>query len=136
MAFMWASIHHVATFFNTFEADNGDWWGSYSLAGALDITALVTTMGVMFFCKSMPTWVLWIVWIFIVVIAAYSYFINWEDASHYQNMALLLEPTGQRTPIYDTHGVLQDVPVMQVNTGLLWVGPFLASGFTIFSLIY
>jgi hypothetical protein len=40
MAFMRASIHHVATFFTNFEAGNGDWWGSYSLASAFDITAL------------------------------------------------------------------------------------------------
>jgi hypothetical protein len=32
--------------------------------------------------------------------------------------------------------VLHYVPVMQVNTHLLWVNPILASGFTIFSLIY
>jgi hypothetical protein len=136
MAFMWASIHHVAAFFNDFEADTGTTWGSYLLAGAFDITALVTTIGVMFFRKSMPGWVFWIVWAFILAIAGYSFFINWEYASHYQNMTLLLEPTGATTAVYDAHGVLHYVPVMQVNTRLLWVNPILASGFTIFSLIY
>jgi hypothetical protein len=136
MAFMWASIHHVAAFFNAFEADNSNTWGSYLLAGAFDITALVTTIGVMFFRKSMPGWVFWIVWAFILAIAGYSFFINWEYASHYQNMTLLLEPTGGTTAVYDAHGVLHYVPVMQVNTRLLWVNPILASGFTIFSLIY
>src|SRR5215469_1973774 len=136
IAFMWASIHHVAAFFNDFEADNGNTWGSYLLAGAFDITALVTTIGVMFFRKSMPGWVFWIVWTFIVTIAGYSFFINWEYASHYQNMALLLQPTGETTPVYDAQGVLHYVPVMRVNTSLLGVNPILASGFTIFSLIY
>jgi hypothetical protein len=76
------------------------------------------------------------VWTFILAIAGYSFFINWEYASHYQNMTLLLQPTGATTAVYDTHGVLHYVPVMQVNTHLLWVNPILASGFTIFSLIY
>jgi hypothetical protein len=136
IAFMWASIHHVAAFFNDFEADNGNTVGSYLLASAFDITALVTTVGVMFFRKSMPTWVFWIVWTFIIAIAGYSFFINWEYASHYQNMTLLLQPTGETTAVYDTQGVLHYVPVMQVNTSLLGVNPILASGFTIFSLIY
>jgi hypothetical protein len=90
----------------------------------------------MFFRKSMPRWVFWIVWAFILAIAGYSFFINWEYASHYQDVTLLLQPTGKTTPIYDTHGVLHYVPVMQINTHLLWVNPILASGFTIFSLIY
>jgi hypothetical protein len=111
VAFMWASIHHVAAFFNDFEADTGNTWGSYLLAGAFDITALVTTMGVMFFRKSMPGWVFWIVWAFILAIAGYSFFINWEYASHYQNLALLLQPTGATTAVYDTHGALHYVPV-------------------------
>src|SRR5215469_6515028 len=136
IAFMWASIHHVAAFFNDFEADSSNTLGSYLLAGAFDITALVTTIGVMFFRKSMPAWVFRVVWAFILAIAFYSFFINWEYVSHYQNMTLLLEPTGATTAVYDSHGVLHYVPVMQVNTSLLWVNPFLASGFTIFSLIY
>ena len=136
VAFMWASIHHVAAFFNDFEADTGNTWGSYLLAGAFDITALVTTIGVMFFRKSMPGWVFWIVWSFILAIAGYSFFINWEYASHYQNLALLLQPTGATIAVYDAHGALHYVPVMQVNTSLVWVNPILASGFTIFSLIY
>src|SRR6266516_7028677 len=119
VAFMWASIHHVATYFTDF-----------------DITALVTTSGVMFFRKSMPTWVLVIVWAFILAIAAYSFVINWEYASHYQNLDLILQPTGATTPVYDAHGVLQYVPVMRANTSLMWVNPILASGFTIFSLVY
>ncbi len=136
IAFMWASIHHIAAFYNNFEENSGNLIGSYMLAGAIDITALVTTIGVMFFRKSMPSWVFWIVWVFIVGIAIYSFFVNWEYASHYQNMELIMQPTGEATPVYDTHGVLHYVPVMQVNTGLLWINPVLASGFTIFSLIY
>ena len=136
VAFMIASIRHVAVFFDNFEPNNDNPYGSYALAGAFDITALVTTIGVMFFRKSMPRWVFGIIWAFILVIAGYSFFINWEYASHYQDMTLLLQPTGSTTPIYDIHGTLHYVPIMQVNTSLVWVNPFLASGFTILSLVY
>lgn len=136
IAFMWASIHHVAAFFNDFEADSGNSVGSYMLAGAFDITALVTTMGVMFFRKSMPLWVLCIVWTFILAITGYSFFINWEYASHYQSMTLLMQPTGVTTPIYDAHGVLHYVPEMRINTSLIYVNPIVDSGFTFFALIY
>jgi hypothetical protein len=60
-------------------------------------------------------------------------FINWEYASHYQSLSLLLQPTGATTAVYDRGGVLHFVPVMQVDRRLLWVNPILASGFTIFS---
>lgn len=136
VAFMVASIRHVATFFNDFEPNNDNTLGSYALAGAFDITALVTTIGVMFFRKSMPKWVFWIVWMFIAAIAGYSYIINLEYASHYQDMTLLMQPTGATTPALDAHGNVHYVAVMQVNTTLEWINPFLASGFTIFSLIY
>jgi len=136
-AFMWASIHHVATFFDNFEQNGtSDTIGSYLLAGAIDVTALVTTIGVMFFRKSMPKKIQVILWIFIVGLAIYSFFINWEYASHYQNTSLILQPTGQTTPVYDTHGVLHYIPVMVENTWLLYVNPALASCFTIFALIY
>lgn len=136
-AFMWASIHHVATYFNNFEQNGeGDMAGSYLLAGAFDITALVTTIGVMFFRKSMPGQIQFIVWVFIIAIAGYSFFINWEYAAHFQNATLVLQPTGDTTPVYDQQGNLHYVLVMKANTDLLYINPVLASGFTIFSLIY
>lgn len=136
-AFMWASIHHVATYFDNFEQYGpSDMIGSYLLAGAFDVTALVVTIGVMFFRKSMPRQVQVIVWIFIVAIAGYSYLINWEYAAHFQSMDLVLQPTGATTPVYDLAGHLHYVPVMRANVGLLFLNPLLASGFTIFSLIY
>jgi hypothetical protein len=135
IAFMAASISHLAVFFGDFEPDKVT-WGSYALAGAFDVTALVTTIGVMFFRRSMPTWVFCIVWIFIAAIAAYSYVINLEYTSHYQDMTLLMQPTGDATPVYDSQGILHYVPVMYVNTSLMWINPFLASGFTVFSLVY
>ena len=134
-AFMWASIHHVATFFNNFEQVNNT-VGSFMLAGAFDITALVTTIGVMFFRKNMPRYVQWIVWVFIVAIASYSFFINWEYAAHFQNVDLVLQSTGETTPMYDMQGHVQYIPVMKANTALLVINPLLASGFTVFSLIY
>lgn len=136
-AFMWASIHHVAAFFDHFEQNGAaDTLGSYLLAGAIDITALVTTIGVMFFRKSMPRNIQGILWVFIVGLALYSFFINWEYASHYQQSDLILQPTGQTTPVYDAQGVLHYVPVMRATTWLLSVNPALASCFTIFALIY
>lgn len=135
-AFMWASIHHIAKFFDGFEQSDGNTLGSYMLAGAFDITALVTTIGVMFFRKSMPRSIQIIVWAFIIGIAGYSFFMNWEYTAHFQSAALILQPTGETTPIYDTQGVLHYVPVMRANTNLLFINPVLASGFTIFSLIY
>lgn len=136
-AFMWASIHHVATFFDNFEQSGaGDSFGSYLLAGAIDITALVTTIGVMFFRRSMPKKIQVTLWIFIIGLALYSFFINWEYASHYQNTSLILQPTGQTTPVYDNQGQLHYVPVMTENLWLLYVNPALASCFTIFALIY
>jgi hypothetical protein len=136
-AFMYASIGHVAVFFQNYEQGGaGDVFGSYLVAGSIDITALVTTTGVMFFRKSMPRHILIILWAFIIGLALYSFLINWEYASHFQNASLLLQPTGKTTPVYDTHDVLHYVPVMQLNTTLLLVNPALASCFTIFALIY
>lgn len=136
IAFMAASIRHVAVFFNSFEPNNDNALGSYALAGAFDITALVSTIGVMFFRKSMPTWVFVIVWIFIGAIAAYSYVINLEYTSHYQDVSMLMQPTGQLTPVLDVHGNVHYEPVMKLNTTLEYINPFLASGFTIFALVY
>jgi hypothetical protein len=136
-AFMYASIGHVAVFFQNYEqGGSSDIFGSYLVAGSIDITALVTTTGVMFFRKSMPRHILIILWTFIIGLALYSFLINWEYASHFQDASLLLQPTGQTTPVYDTHGVLHYVPVMQLNTTLESINPWLASCFTIFALIY
>jgi hypothetical protein len=133
---MWASIHHVATFFANFEQDGNDTLGSYLLAGAFDVTALVTTIGVMYFRKSMPVEIQVLLWFFIAAIAGYSFFINWEYAAHYQSATLILQPTGETSIVIDAHGNVQYVSVMRQNTMLLFVNPLLASGFTVFSLIY
>lgn len=61
---------------------------------------------------------------------------NWEYSAHYENISLTLQPTGETTAVYDAQGNLHYVPVMHQNTALLVINPFLASGFTIFSLIY
>lgn len=136
-AFMYASIGHVAVFFQSYEQSGGsDIFGSYLVAGAIDITALITTTGVMFFRKSMPRTVQIVLWAFIIGLALYSFLINWEYASHFQTASLLLQPTGKTTPVYDTHGVLHYVPEMRLNTTLELINPALASCFTIFALIY
>jgi hypothetical protein len=136
-AFLWASIHHVATFFDHFEQNGAsNTFGSYLLAGAIDITALVTTIGVMFFRKSMPKGIQAILWVFILGLSLYSFFINWEYASHFQNSDLILQPTGETQAVYDASGQLHYVPVMSANSWLLYVNPAFASCFAIFALIY
>jgi hypothetical protein len=137
-AFMWASVHHVAYFFNNFEEGSKSQigFGSYVLAGAFDLTALITTIAVMFFRKNMSFVVLLVVWIFILAIAGYSFLINWEYVVHFQGADLTLEPTGATTPVYDQAGNLHYVPVMQQDQRLLVLNPLLASGFVLFSLIY
>ena len=91
-AFLWASIHHVATFFHNFESDTVDWSGSYTLAISIDVTALVLTIGVMFFRKSMPWGALLVVWFFIVALTAFSWLVNWEYAMRYQSTDLTTDP--------------------------------------------
>ena len=51
-SFLCASIHHIAAFFHNFEPDGSDYLGSYALAISVDATALVLTLGVMFFNHS------------------------------------------------------------------------------------
>lgn len=136
IAFMYASIHKVAYFFASSEEQNGNGLGSYAIAGAFDLTALVTTIGVMFFRKSMPRYIQIIVWLFIIAIAAFSYAVNWEYDAHFQSVTLALQHTGATTPVYDQQGNLHYVPVMKENATLVFLNPLLTAGFTIFSLIY
>jgi Helix-turn-helix domain len=91
-AFLWASIHHVATFFDNFEPGETDWTGSYTLAISIDATALVLTVGVMFFRKSMPGLALGVVWFFIFALTAFSWLVNWEYAMRYQSNDLTIDP--------------------------------------------
>ncbi len=91
-AFLWASIHHVATFFHYFEPDATDWNGSYTLAISIDLTALVLTVGVMFFRTSMPGLALFVIWFFIVALTAFSWLVNWEYAMRYQSADLTTDP--------------------------------------------
>lgn len=87
-AFLWASIHHVATFFHNFEPSGTDWSGSYALAISIDATAVVLTIGVMFFRKNMPWYAQCFVWFFIVALTAFSWLVNWEYAQKYQSYEL------------------------------------------------
>ena len=91
-AFLWASIHHIATFFHNFEPGGTDWTSSYTLAISIDATALVLTIGVMFFRKSMPGLALGVVWFFIVALTAFSWLVNWEYAMRYQSTDLTADP--------------------------------------------
>jgi|GEM_PF-3450457 len=111
-AFLWASIHHVATFFHNFESDTTNWNGSYTLAISIDLTSLILTVGVMFFRKGMPWGALIIVWFFIIALTAFSWFVNWEYAMRYQSNDL-------------THDAI-----------LKMLNPILASAFAFLNLAY
>jgi hypothetical protein len=88
IAFMAASIRHVATFFHDFEQDQGDWVNPYTLAVSIDLTSLTLTIGVMFFRKNMPWYAQLITWFFVVALTGFSWFVNWEYARTYEGSAL------------------------------------------------
>lgn len=87
-AFLWASLHHIAFFFHSFEQDSNNWVGSYALAISIDVTALVLTIGVMFFRKGMALHSLVFVWIFIFALTGFSWLVNWEYAVQFQGTGL------------------------------------------------
>lgn len=112
VAFLSASVSHVAVFFNNFEADKSNWIEPYMLAISIDLTALVLTIGVMFFRKEMPWYAVVITWLFIIGLTAFSWTVNWEYASTYQGTLL------------NTNGTLS------------MLNPILASSFAFFNLVY
>ncbi len=91
-SFLWASIHHVAAFFHNFEPGGSDYIGSYALAISVDATALVLTLGIMFFNSQMPTYAKIIVWFFIFCLTGFSWIVNWQYAQTYQGSALVVSP--------------------------------------------
>jgi len=111
-AFLWASLHHIAFFFHSFEPDQTDWTGSYWLAISIDVTALVMTTGVMFFRKGMGNWSFAIVWFFILGLTSFSWVVNWEYAVQFQNGNL------------------------SRATDFQWINPILASSFAFLNLVY
>ncbi|GCF10930.1 hypothetical protein [Dictyobacter arantiisoli] len=112
IAFLAASIRHVATFFHNFESDPADWVNPYTLAVSIDLTSLVLTVGVMFFRKNMPWYAQSFTWLFIVALTAFSWFVNWEYAMTYQGNDL------------------------RVNDTLRMLNPILASSFAFLNLAY
>jgi hypothetical protein len=112
IAFLAASIRHVATFFHNFEADPSDWVNPYTLAVSIDLTALVLTIGVMFFRANMPWYAQTLTWLFIIALTTFSWFVNWEYAMTYQGNAL------------------------HVNDTLRMLNPILASSFAFLNLAY
>lgn len=111
-AFLWASVHHIATFFHNFEPDSVDWTGSYWLAYSVDGTALMLTIGMMFFSNNKPLHIKAFVWLFIIALTVFSWAVNWEYAKRFQSTDL-------------TH-----------DTFLLWLNPILASSFAFLNLAY
>jgi hypothetical protein len=93
VAFLSASVSHIAVFFNNFEADKSNWVSPYMLAISIDLTSLVLTIGVMFFRKDMPWFAVLITWVFIVCLTAFSWVVNWEYARTYQGINLEINPT-------------------------------------------
>ncbi len=95
-----------------FEPDHTDWSGSYALAFSVDGTALVLTVGVMFFASEMKWYSKLIVWAFIIGLTAFSWSVNWEYAVRFQSHDLT------------------------TNTTLLFLNPILASAFAVLNLAY
>jgi hypothetical protein len=112
VAFLSASISHVAVFFQNFEEDKSNWVSPYMLAISIDLMALMLTIGIMFFSKDMPWYAKLIVWVFIILLTAFSWTVNWEYAQTYQGHDL------------------------RANSILTMLNPVLASSFTFLNLAY
>src|SRR5258708_7590376 len=87
-AFLYASLRHIAFFFASFEPAGTDWTGAYALAISIDVTALILTIGVMFFKRGMPGHAIVGVWFFIVCLTGFSWLVNWEYAVQFQSSDL------------------------------------------------
>lgn len=87
-AFLLASLRHIAVFFQSYEPAGADGWGSYALAWSIDGTALVLTIGLMFFGKRMGAWSKVFVWFFVVALTGFSWLVNWEYAATFQSATL------------------------------------------------
>ncbi len=111
-AFLYASLRHIAYFFASFEPAGSDWTGAYALAISIDVTALILTIGVMFFRKGMSGWALAGIWFFIFCLTAFSWIVNWEYAVQFQGQGL------------------------SKATVFQWMNPILASAFAFLNLAY
>ena len=111
-AFLYASLRHIAFFFHGFEPTATDWVGSYALAISIDATALILTIGVMFFKKGMPLHAILGVWFFIFCLTMFSWVVNWEYAVQFQGNDL------------------------SRATAFQWVNPILASSFAFLNIAY
>lgn len=93
-AFLTASISHVAYFFHSFEPviSHGNWWqewsGPYALAGSIDVTGLVLTIGVTYMRKGVNGFSLAVIWIFILLLTCFSWIANWEYAQQFATPGL------------------------------------------------
>jgi hypothetical protein len=112
IAFLSASISHIAVFYHNFEADKDNWISPYMLAVSIDLTALVLTVGVMFFRKGMPWYAVIITWVFIMGLTGFSWAVNWEYATTFQGNTL------------------------RISGFLSMLNPILASSFAFFNLVY
>lgn len=113
-AFLTASIHHIAAFFGDYEPSQvGP--QSYALAISIDGTALVLTIGVMFFADRMPWYAKFFVWAFIIGLTGFSWVVNWQYAVSFQNPSGF---TSHLDPIWQT------------------INPILASSFAFLNLAY
>lgn len=88
IAFLSASINHIAYFFDSFSPVGSGEIGSYSLAISIDVTSLVMTIGVMFFRRNMNLFAFIAIWLFILGLTAFSWLANWEFAIQFQNSGL------------------------------------------------
>lgn len=111
-AFLYASLRHIAYFFENFEPAGTDQTGAYALAISIDATILILSIGMMFFRKNMSRGALTSVWLFIIGLTLFSLFVNWEYAVQFQGNGL------------------------NKTTGYWWLNPILASSFALLNIAY
>src|SRR5712691_1586212 len=127
VAFLAASISHVAYFFHSFEPVPAgeqwlqEWVVPYALAISIDVTSLVLMIGVTYMKQGVGGGKLAGVWVFIAMLTAFSWLANWEYAEQFQTAGLAKAAT-------------QSLPFVGVTFQQL--NPILASSFAFLNLAY
>lgn len=123
-AFLAASINHVAYFFHSFEPAMSNWWdslGPYALAGSIDVTSLLLTIGVTYQRQGVSGFALAVVWCFIFLLTGFSWIANWEYAQQFQSRGLSMAASQH---------------VLFFNFTFKDLNPILASSFAFLNLAY
>lgn len=127
LAFLGASIPHVAYFFRAFEplggADDNWWWiESYGIAVSIDLTVFLLSVTVAQLHRQGRSLGLIVsVWAFILALSGLSWFINYKYAMHFINTSMI-SPTKVTLPF--------------INILIPDVNPVIASCFQVLAIAY